>query len=156
MNTLEKIKKELEIFEEKKKSFIKELQKEFPLLFKEIFEKTDKIDSFSWTQYTPYFNDGDECTFSVHCDYPYINGVDIDDLDWYDWRIRYYLKGDEKYKNLLTENPKIDINSFKIVEEFKELINSIPDDFLISLFGDHVKVTITKKGDIITDYYEHD
>src|SRR4051794_19743146 len=39
-------------------------------LFKEgsqdIFDMFPELQSFSWTQYTPYFNDGDECIFRVN------------------------------------------------------------------------------------------
>jgi hypothetical protein len=29
----------------------------------ELFEEFPELESFSWTQYTPYFNDGDTCEF---------------------------------------------------------------------------------------------
>lgn len=31
-----------------------------------LFEACPEIESVYWTQYTPYFNDGDSCEFSVH------------------------------------------------------------------------------------------
>src|SRR5688572_30748584 len=34
--------------------------------FRDMFEKHPDLISLRWTQYTPYFNDGDACTFSVH------------------------------------------------------------------------------------------
>jgi hypothetical protein len=34
-------------------------------MFKEFFEQNAGVDSLSWQQYTPYFNDGDPCTFRV-------------------------------------------------------------------------------------------
>ena len=34
-------------------------------LFKELFEKHPQLESVSWRQYTPYFNDGDPCYFRV-------------------------------------------------------------------------------------------
>lgn len=156
MNTLEKIKAELAAFEEKKKAFVEELRKEFPTMFKELFEKTDKIKSFTWRQYTPYFNDGDTCEFNVYCSEPDINGEYIDELDWYSWKIKYYLKGDKEYVNLLTENPELDIESYKIVEEFISVIESIPEDFLKDLFGDHAKVTIHSDGNVEVEEYDHD
>lgn len=156
MTTLEKIRVELEAFEAKKKVFVEDLRKEFPTMFKELFDKSEKIQSFGWRQYTPYFNDGDTCEFSVHCNDPYVNGEYIDECDWYDWRIKYYLKGDEKYANLLTENPELDIESYKVVEEFISVINSIPEDFLKDLFGDHAQITIYKDGRVEVDEYEHD
>ena len=41
-----------------------------------IFDTFPEVKSVSWTQYTPYFNDGEECTFSAHIDYFYVNGTD--------------------------------------------------------------------------------
>lgn len=156
MNTLEKIKSEFAAFEEKKKSFVEELRKEFPTIFKELFDKSEKIESFGWKQYTPYFNDGDVCYFNVYCDDPYINGEYIDECDWYDWRIRYYLRGDEKYANLLTEKPNLDVETYKLIDEFKDVINSIPEEILKDLFGDHVSITIYKDGRVNVEQYEHD
>lgn len=156
MTTLEKIKAELEAFEAKKKVFVEDLRKEFPTMFKELFDKSEKIESFGWRQYTPFFNDGDTCEFGVHASDPNINGNDIYDCDWYDWKVKYYLKGDADYANLLTENPKIDVEAYKVVEEFISVINSIPEDFLKDLFGDHVEVTISKDGTISVDEYDHD
>jgi hypothetical protein len=44
--------------------------------FRDAFAKFPKIVAVGWTQYTPYFNDGDECVFSVHEPYFKIRGVD--------------------------------------------------------------------------------
>jgi hypothetical protein len=156
MTTLEKIKAELEAFEAKKKVFVEDLRKEFPTMFKELFDKSEKIESFGWRQYTPFFNDGDSCEFGVHASDPNINGSDMHDFDWYDWRVKYYLRGDAHYANLLTENSKIDIEACKVVEEFISVIESIPEEFLKDLFGDHVEVTISKDGTISVDEYDHD
>lgn len=35
---------------------------------RELFQRIPEIEEFSWTQYTPYFNDGDECIFGVGSD----------------------------------------------------------------------------------------
>lgn len=46
-----------------------------------LFDKWgDKLESIGWVQYTPYFNDGDTCEFSVHTEYPYINGECLDEI----------------------------------------------------------------------------
>jgi hypothetical protein len=156
MTTLEKIKAELAAFEEKKKVFVEELRKEFPVMFKELFDKSKKIKSFGWTQYTPFFNDGDTCEFRVNASYPNINGENIDECEWYDWKIKYHLRGDKEYANLLVENPNLDIELHNIVEEFKSVIESIPEDFLKDLFGDHAQVTIYKDGRVEVNEYDHD
>lgn len=40
----------------------------------EAFDKYPELRSFGWTQYTPYFNDGDTCIFAAHTDDIAING----------------------------------------------------------------------------------
>lgn len=124
-------------------------------MLKPLFEKSQgKIKSFGWTQYTPYFNDGDECTFSVNLDYSLeVNGEDTDEINGLDWRIKYYLKNGE-YSEEKTD--EWDIELFKLVEEFKEILSSIDDEFYKDLFGDHVQVTVYENGNIEVEEYEHD
>lgn len=43
-----------------------------------IFKNYSSLVGFRWTQYTPYFNDGDECTFRVN-DYPCMKFIGMDD-----------------------------------------------------------------------------
>ena len=40
-----------------------EIKKDFQLKLKELQNEFPFINSFSWKQYTPYFNDGEECVF---------------------------------------------------------------------------------------------
>ena len=47
----------------------------FTDLQKEIFTKYPELESFGWSQYTPYFNDGDTCVFSANTNYIKINYV---------------------------------------------------------------------------------
>lgn len=157
MEILEKIKSELALFEEKKKSFVKELRKDFPTILKPLFEKSNgKIESIGWTQYTPWFNDGDTCTFGAHTDYLDINGENEDEHNSLDWKIDYFLQGHPEYANLLVENPELDVELYKVVEEFKEVLSQIPDEFYLELFGDHVKVTVHGDGNIEVEEYSHD
>lgn len=105
----------------------------------EIFAKHPKLESFSWRQYTPYFNDGDTCYFSVRNDEVDLkfDGEEVED---------FYLggAGDE-------ENPELravgkDIHAFLGIFEDKDYEH---------LFGDHKKVTVHRKGTDVDDY-EHD
>lgn len=129
---LTKIKEKLEIIEIQKQEMVKELQTEFPKLFAEFFEKSNKLDSFSWDQYTPYFNDGDSCHFCVH-EISRINDEDIYDLE----------------EDL---SPELD----EIINQIQEILNSIPDEFMEDLFGDHTTVTVKRDGTIKTEQCEHD
>ncbi len=157
MEILEKIKQEIEIFDKKRKVLLEELRAEFPKMFTELFNKSKIIESIGWKQYTVYFADGDECTFSVYQDEIDVNEEYEDDLEWYDWRIKYYLKGDNQYKNILEKNPNLNIEDYKILQEFKEVLQSIPKDFYKDLFGDHKQITIYKDGTInVEEYTNHD
>jgi len=160
MEILEKIKSEIAAFDEKRKELLANLKNDFAPMVAPLFEKHPKIKSISWNQYTPYFNDGDECTFSANLDLDYgmkVNGVDEDDDNSpLDWRIKYYLKGEEKYKDLLTENPNIDLEIYHGAIEFQQLLKSIPESFLKDLFGDHMQITLLSTGEVETEEYEHD
>ena len=131
---IKKIQKELDIFETKKQELVKELRKDFPQMFNELFEKSKCIKSISWTQYTPYFNDGEECVFSVHTDW-----MDVNEDDYYN---RDGIEGWNKAEEA-------------IITEMKTILASIPEEFYKELFGDHVKVTLSKEG-IVVDEYDHE
>lgn len=154
MSKINEIKERIASINKQKEELVAGLRNDFAPMFKELFDKSDgKIKSFGWAQYTPYFNDGDECNFGVRCDYPYINGQSIDEIDSLDWRIEYFLK-DGRYAERKTD--EWDIELFKIVEEFKDVINYIDDEFLKDLFGDHVLVTVHSDGSVTTSRYDHD
>ncbi len=154
MTTLEQIKAEFADFNERRKVLVEKLRIEFGTMFGPLFEKSDKIESMGWTQYTPYFNDGDSCTFRVN-EPDQINGEYDSNIEWYDWKVNYYLKED-RYKTDIEENSAIDINACDAFLEFRELIESIQDDILKDLFGDHALVTVKRDGTVEVEEYEHD
>ena len=53
----------------------------FEDFYKYIFEKYPTLESFGWTQYTPYFNDGDATIFSASTDYISVNDEYVDDTE---------------------------------------------------------------------------
>lgn len=132
----------------------------FDSFCKEIFEKHPKIESFGWSQFTPYFNDGDTCTFSVNTDYISINGEYVDDskwvnettvVDWGTWNreLRIY-EGRVEVPNL-----DYDAELAKGSDEITEFLRNFDNDFYITRFGDHAEITVTKDG-VDVDEYEHD
>lgn len=132
----------------------------FDSFCKEIFEKHPKIESFGWSQFTPYFNDGDTCTFSVNTDYISINGEYVDDskwvnettvVDWGTWNreLRVY-EGRVEVPNL-----DYDAELAKGSDEITEFLRNFDNDFYITRFGDHAEITVTKDG-VDVDEYEHD
>jgi hypothetical protein len=167
---IEKIKTELKAFEQKKADLVAELRKEFPNLLKDLFDKTDWIESIGWSQYTPYFNDGDACHFEVNLDLDYgliVNGNEdtIDSSTFYSYPVRKYVEGAQVYEDWLKRYPEDKINPDTIEEDLKklaevkafhEVLSSVPDDFYLDLFGNHVKVEVDKTGEISIEEYDHD
>jgi hypothetical protein len=76
-----KLKKQMEAA---RKEMANTAAKLFKEMSAELFEENPELVSFSWTQYTPYFNDGDVCEFSCHGDYPSVSIKVGDDVIGYD------------------------------------------------------------------------
>jgi hypothetical protein len=148
--------------------------------FKEIFKKHPELKSFSWTQYTPYFNDGDECVFNAYTDYLIINDSEqeesvhevrqfLDALNNPEKAIKQLQKRIEEYKNKKWDYTYINDeiqriqkgsiektkNKLAMLEDINQILSNINDDCYKSIFGDHVRVTVTKDG-WSTETYEHE
>ena len=142
MDILAKIKSELEAIELKKKEMVSQLQKEFPSIIQPLLMQDDAIMSVSWRQYTPYFNDGDECVFGAHLNDIEVNGEDLYELDGYE----------ESWERKHREPNNLE----KTVDQIKTVLAEVPEEFYKELFGDHVRVTINRDGTVQTEEYEHD
>lgn len=114
---------------------------------KQIFQDFPELVSVSWQQYTPYFNDGDTCTFSAHTDYPQmvleIDGEEIEDEEFSptEWAKKYM-------------DPKL-LPFYDKMVVVHEWLTSFDDDFLLATFGDHARVTLTRDGVEVAEIY-HD
>lgn len=142
----------------------KEVQANFHSLAKEIFEEYPEVKDFGWTQYTPYFNDGDPCTFWCNSSHFHINGKDgYDEQAW-----GYVGECDEESLNIHqgaeerigwgeNEKPNPDYNpkNKEIVETIRAFLNAFDSDDYEDLFGDHCSVLVTSDK-IITEHLEHD
>jgi hypothetical protein len=118
---------------EKSKAFFKDASKA-------LFEKHPNLETFRWTQYTPYFNDGDPCLFSVHSDYPEVAmaGENIEDQESYEMPDRE----NEPQKYAAYGDVTTLLNTFR-VEDFEDM------------FGDHCQVTVTRDK-VEVEEYSHD
>lgn len=157
------IQEELKLFttrmaetQEKIKALQEEMQntmeKEFNNSVKEIFRLVPRLKAFAWTQYSPYFNDGDECVFSVrqvnalsfvpeYANYSY----EIEDEDTNDFIIADY---DGANEHSLTNEER---NAIQEVIDFIEG----NDDLMEDLYGNHSAVILTEDGAKVSSY-EHD
>ncbi len=117
----------------------------FKELTQELFNTYSNLTSFGFKAYPNYFNDGDECPYIAHTDYPDINGIDGYDID----NARYYKeKGQD-----IQESTLLAVNLQSVIKEF---IKSFDNDFYQNLVGAHVKVVITRDNIEITEYADHD
>lgn len=158
----------IEQFKEKKEAIIKQQQElkaqvtdVFSKGVKELFDKyPNHLAQIFWNQYTPYFNDGDPCQFSVNNFY--INGEEaydygrdpIDDLYTpEEIKLRDEYAG---YTNFFTCLSDERVQEFKLVEhEVCAFLALFDEDDYEFMFGDHSEITITKKG-ISVRHYDHD
>lgn len=101
---------------------------------KAIFEEYPKLTGFRWTQYTPYFNDGEACEFSVNTDPCIRTEADEEFLDEYD-------NEDESLKPAF--------------EAVSKLLGSVGEEDMQFVFGDHCEVTATRDGFEVEEY-SHD
>ena len=132
---------------------------------KELFELHPSLDSFGFTAYSPYFNDGEECTFSAYIDDPYINGYDQyegsmedhfepreGDSNIWDKVGKWKYSNNYKDREWVDGDPVIDA----MVKDVKEFLKSFDDDVWQDLLGNHVIVRISKDGIETEDYSDHD
>lgn len=173
MEILEKIKAQLAEIQKQKEQLTEELRKDFAPMLKPLLDKLpDSVESIGWIQYTPYFNDGDECEFGVHTDLDWglkINRQDLSDedeiinIDIYS--AEKFIKHDGSYEEWIgkypeytidTENNQDQIEIIKALSEVSGIISSIPEEILKDLFGDHMEVIVYRNGTIETEEFEHD
>jgi hypothetical protein len=149
--------------EELNKQIREESQSLLNLEFTKVFEKYPKLLNFSWSQYTPYFNDGEECIFHVNTDslIPDFTDESAEDHDY------EYAKKDSEY---VTINGKWQSRELEVSDEKKlnneafdnlyEIVSAIDDQTMKVIYGDHVRVTISKtEGGLLkveTKDYAHD
>lgn len=140
-------------YEVLKKDFQKRGQEILKKSFSSFFEAYPKVKAITWTQYTPYFNDGEACVFGVgdmwvlskksYEDWQEEGGGYAEEYDV----IRPYIE--DKYEDELTKEEKKNINVFV------RTIQALSDDLYLDMFGDHVYVIATRKGFKVEEY-EHD
>lgn len=154
---------------ELQRKFQEQAQGLFKQITKEFFDKNPGINAVIWTQYTPYFNDGDTCEFRVN-DPTFTNadGDDLDDVRWgeYDgeneevWAcesLSYVLNSDRDYYKdtaaKILAKGGVDAESCALFE--KAICSSEMESVMLAMFGDHVRVVATRSGFDVSDY-DHD
>jgi SepF-like predicted cell division protein (DUF552 family) len=144
---LEKVTEASNRIKEEQKKLAELVKNDIKDVFNEMFVLNPKLQSFSWTQYTPYFNDGDECIFRVN---GYLD-VEYDNVEYTElgkWNADKAISTNEVYYETTPEVAKV-------VYPILQLLENIDDDVFKTIFGDHVKIIVTPNGIDIEEYY-HD
>jgi hypothetical protein len=115
--------------------------------FDKFFEENPECVALRWSQYTPYFNDGDTCTFAVHELNLKMSDSKEDAGDYEDGFEDTYAYGDEEARK--------EKNPFKKAANGVKELGRIDDDLFLFAFGDHCEVTATRDG-FEVDEFSHD
>jgi len=161
---------------------------------KEILDQYPAVVGFQWTQYTPYFNDGNPCEFSVGELYVFIEdpekvkewaekkaawedknstaqGLSEEQLQKLGIKVEPWVEpgpfdmckwGADEGEYVSTYDPNVVRERAKygpcwndIVSLAKWIGDGTNEDVMETVFGDHVKVSITRNG-VETKEYKHD
>lgn len=103
--------------------------------FKAAFERAPEVLAYRWTQYTPYFNDGEPCEFRVN------------DLEW-----SGKVEGEEG-----DEEDEDEEWNWRDAPGNPPDPCAIGDDLLEGVFGDHTEVIVRRGAtDFEVNEYSHD
>lgn len=156
-------------FEAQTKAFQTQAQEAFKSISKNLFDLCPELTVVKWTQYTPYFNDGDECTFRVNSA-TFSNAPDPENVSTYgeyegehyvyeegedpeEDQVRVWLYGEDCYGDCDHDMPREYAKPFKAFERM--LQDDSFEGVLKAMFGNHVKVSITRNGIDVSEY-DHD
>lgn len=146
-------------YEDMMKKVKETLQEKMKGVFKAFFDAHPEVKTIHWTQYAPYFNDGDECVFSVH--EPHFTSTPHDQLTdrehaWgeeddgiietrvWDSELRRYVDRD------------IDPTLIKDMNTLSRIIQSDANEaVMLAMFDNHVWVKAHPDGFDVDDY-DHD
>lgn len=137
-----------------KAEFVEKSKNAMRSAFNEFFASNPDIDQITWTQYTPYFNDGDPCIFRVN-DMTFTLAKDEVDLS----EISYPDDDEKCYGAFFWDDGGKRIDPIpgyrKLFDKFVRQVSVLPDEIFMNSFGDHVSVIANKDGFDVQEY-DHD
>jgi hypothetical protein len=181
---------------EAKKQMEKTAKEAFTEMVTDFFEENPDLLSFGWNQYTPYWNDGDVCTFSANTDYPSVTMVideqeitydensgditnaDGDEIKTQDDYKRMFegMKGG-KVSGMSIDGKTVALDAKGVVtvdgekvksrdeyskafdkatDKVSKFLGNFDEEDLETMFGDHMQITVNRKGKITKEEYEHE
>ncbi len=119
--------------------------------FKEIFDKHPEVESLRWQQWTPGFNDGSPCRFTIgDLMFRTYDMKKIADGEAEKPEETYYEDDDNCY-----DTPWGDEYDAALKNDVKELSSNLSDaeDILLRVFDDNMQITVTRE-DITAEEYD--
>lgn len=143
---IDELRKELD---EKMRQLREQFRQDFSKIAAEFFAAVPRIKSLTWTQYTPYFMDGDPCEFGVN-DIFFATDENTD--------FEYYREFDEKDGNFSVMSyglkKLVTKEELELCEKMSQIIHT-NSELMEDLFGDHVIIVLGADG-TKTQAYDHD
>lgn len=172
------LKEKLDAYNAQRITLLQEIREDLPSMFTEFFEQNPLAHSIEWTQYTPYFNDGDACEFTLSEVYvTFGNAEEVEELGYADddHMLAYgdysYLKSFVDYRegkkvyysyaDELEESPTLKLLNEMPIEDLKAMFQRAKgvisqvhqlEGFLEALFDGNARVKITRTGIEVDDY----
>lgn len=113
------------------------------------FIKENNLEAVAWSQYSPYFNDGDPCTFSINEIYYVKSGIEEHGIPYKAWQFE-----DGNYELVTLYGDSEDKDLVDLCKSITDVINLNEDAFEYE-YDDGVTVVITK-DDVQVEECEHD
>lgn len=136
---IDKIKALGESLAAQKAALVEEAKTTLAPALQEFLAANPEIRAIQWRQYTPYFNDGEPCEFSVNdVEYQFAN-KEYEDEENEDWEY-------------VSWKPESAIE--QAVKDIQDTLQ-LNEDILEAVFGDGVRVIVTSAGIEVEDY-DHD
>lgn len=175
--SIDTLKQKYESLIEAQQELARKFQEQAQALFKETIAEFWKlnpgVNAVVWHQFTPFWNDGDTCEFSVHSptftnatgdQLQYIQYGEFDPEDeeenetvWATDNIQYVLTGNSAWciadKQKILSGPAVNVESCTLLS--KMLQSSEFENIMKMMFDDHVKVIATREGFDVSEY-EHE
>lgn len=117
----------------------------------------DNVVEFGWTQYTPYFNDGDPCVFGANGLWVRtVADAGVEDRDQLEMWSHPTLSGQRwEGGRKVTYDVQMPDTAAAAMALDSAIDDGVADVVLLDLFGDHAYVKVSRDG-ISVDFYEHD
>jgi hypothetical protein len=130
-----------------------------------VFKANPALVSFGWSQYTPYWNDGDTCEFSANGEYPSItftapdgktvrhneNSGELTEVGTAQWDEDVEIESDVELDPAPYEK-QVD----KLSKAVSKFLGNFSDDDFLTMFDDHVQVTVNRNGKVEVEDFEHE